>query len=863
MLVSVLFSCLSVELFATGNIFDGTDSATQELSGVTQKQINGMTINCASLSYTVNPLYDGVVSGAAPSLYVENEDSFDYVNEFLNASFGSIEEAAAGVRNNLKNRTAVITANVYSPSSDYQSIIDEIIAAAMRHTGVGTEGDYLLWHYLGYGGNVSYVPTSSGYQYSFRLEFTYYTTKAQEDELTVAVNALKKELDLDDATDYEKVQSVYDYICENIEYDHENLEDDSYTIKHTAYSALMHKKTVCQGYATLFYRLMLELGVDCRVIAGTGGGGPHGWNIVELDGLYYNLDATWDAPNATAGWPYEYFLKCDSKFTGHYPYDEYKTTEFTNAYPKGTRDYLDSLKPEFEIVDGVLISYNGDGGDVVIPDQVTAIGDSAFEYCSSLNSVKLPEGLKTIGTLAFCGCSNLKSITIPAGVTYVDMFAFDESGLTSITFLSFTTEIYQNAFTIPSSATIYGYATSTAEAYAKKYSRTFVTLTAPDLGSGTCGNGVEWVLDFFGNLIISGQGKITSVPWNSLADKVKTVTVGEGITSITANAFSGCTNAKSITFENKQTVIPDSASAIPSGAVINGGTDSTAQKYAKKYNREYVDIDKKDIASGTCGDNLIWRLTEDGVLIISGSGTMSNSHGWRDYKDQIKSVIIESGVTSICGYAFQYCKNLVSVSLPDTLTAISSYAFSDCTALTSITIPGSVKNIPYYAFISCSGLTEIILKEGIEVIEYLAFSECSKIESVVIPESLKELGDMAFLRANSMEKITFLNPDTVIKDSSSTIPSSAVIYGYDGSTAQAYAKKYSRKFVDLEGRAGDLDDDGEVTRNDAVHLLYHSLFPENYPVSQDCDYNGDGAITRDDAIYLLYHSLFPDAYPIQ
>ena len=61
---------------------------------------------------------------------------------------------------------------------------------------------------------------------------------------------------------------------------------------------------------------------------------------------------------------------------------------------------------------------------------------------------------------------------------------------------------------------------------------------------------------------------------------------------------------------------------------------------------------------------------------------------------------------------------------------------------------------------------------------------------------------------------------------------------------------------------GDVDEDGEVTSDDAVYLLYYTLLPESYPVSQPVDYDGDGEITSDDAVYLLYYTLLPDSYPL-
>ena len=63
-------------------------------------------------------------------------------------------------------------------------------------------------------------------------------------------------------------------------------------LKYTAYAAMINKTAVCQGYASLLYRLLLECGVDCRVVTGYGNGGRHAWNIVEVDGKYYNVAGT-------------------------------------------------------------------------------------------------------------------------------------------------------------------------------------------------------------------------------------------------------------------------------------------------------------------------------------------------------------------------------------------------------------------------------------------------------------------------------------------------------------------------------------------------------------------------------------------
>ena len=75
---------------------------------------------------------------------------------------------------------------------------------------------------------------------------------------------------------------------------------------------------------------------------------------------------------------------------------------------------------------GCLTKYKGSGGDVVISDGVTSIGDWAFSDCSNLTSITIPDGVTSIGDEAFGGCSNLTSITIPDSVTSIGADAFSE-----------------------------------------------------------------------------------------------------------------------------------------------------------------------------------------------------------------------------------------------------------------------------------------------------------------------------------------------------------------------------------------------------------------------------------------------------
>ena len=83
--------------------------------------------------------------------------------------------------------------------------------------------------------------------------------------------------------------------------------------------------------------------------------------------------------------------------------------------------------------------------------------------------------------------------------------------------------------------------------------------------------------------------------------------------------------------------------------------------------------------SGSCGPNLKWHLTDDGVLTITGKGEMydySHSRPW-GYSD-IKRIIIGDSVTTIGNSAFSDCYSLTSVTIPNSVTTIGEFAFSDC-----------------------------------------------------------------------------------------------------------------------------------------------------------------------------------------
>ena len=161
--------------------------------------------------------------------------------------------------------------------------------------------------------------------------------------------------------------------------------------------------------------------------------------------------------------------------------------------------------------------------------------------------------------------------------------------------------------------------------------------------------------------------------------------------------------------------------------------------------------------SGTCGPNLKWHLTDDGVLTISGKGKMNDyiSSPWLD--SGVKRIILGDSVTIIGNSAFSGCSSLTSVTISNSVTTIRGYAFSGCISLTSVTIPNSVTTIEQSAFGGCTSLTSVTIPNSVTTIEQSAFRGCSSLTSVTIGNSVTTIGYNAFENTNKTKIIWLTN----------------------------------------------------------------------------------------------------------
>ena len=400
--------------------------------------------------------------------------------------------------------------------------------------------------------------------------------------------------------------------------------------------------------------------------------------------------------------------------------------------------------------------------------QVTSIGSSAFEGCSSLTSITIPNSVTSIGSYAFNGCTKLVNVTFEEGSQLMSIgnYAFSGCGsLESITIPNLVTSIGKYAFKNCISLGGLLFELDNEEISIEEnafYGCTGLTsIEIPDsvtsIGIGAfenCSNLVSISLPYLGKTIDSDDndnhfGYIFGA--NSRSDNAEFVPNSlikltiTSATSIGSSALEGCSSLTSITIPNSVTSIGSSAlegcSSLTSIAIPNSVTSIGYGAFKGCSSLESIIIPFVGAGVEETSDTHFGYIFGAGLYIYNIDYVPSN----------IKEVTITGG-RSLGNCAFYQCENLTSIKLPSTLDTISSNAFNGCSSLTSIIVPNNVTSIGYQAFYGCSKLEQIVMPSSATYVEEYAFYGCENLNKIYYEGSLLEWYGITIEKENNYFK---------------------------------------------------------------------------------------------------------------
>ena len=241
---------------------------------------------------------------------------------------------------------------------------ETILKEAMAQTGSSREGDAISSDFLGAEYSVDEVTDGAYFGCFFDYTVTYKTNSQQERELEQAVINKMIELCAGTPSDYEIVRQIYDYICSTVTLDTTSTGEN--VLAYSAYAAMQQHRATSEGYAALFYRMCQQAGISARIVSGTVNGEANEWNIVNVNGSWYNVDCAMDAYENPLTRNYQWFLESDADFGNHVADDAwwnptgafYARSEASYDVPETDRCFVG-----LAYVDGIWYYYRNGGVD--------------------------------------------------------------------------------------------------------------------------------------------------------------------------------------------------------------------------------------------------------------------------------------------------------------------------------------------------------------------------------------------------------------------------------------------------------------------------------------------------------------------
>lgn len=332
----------------------------------------------------------------------------------------------------------------------------------------------------------------------------------------------QKSLEITDglSTDMEKATAVAEYLAKNICYDYDNYQSDTiHTSNLTPYDVLVNETAVCSGYAITFAAMMQMLDIPC-VLAYSP---DHAWNMVYC-GRWICVDTTWMSSSVCRD---GIKLKSDTI--------SYSWFDFTIERANSNYNHTINGLP-LEILNGTLRKFPKDttAESYSAPENVTSVGNGAFEECASLFSVRFSDALESVGDEAFFNCPALTSVELGNSIKTIGDLAFH--GCTSLS----RVELGDSLMTIGDDA-FFGCA----------------ALMSIDLGNSIQSVG-DWAFSGCSSLSsVEFSDTLTTIGESAFTDcaKLSSLKFGDSLVSIGDGAFFRCVNLSRVEFGNSETSI--------------------------------------------------------------------------------------------------------------------------------------------------------------------------------------------------------------------------------------------------------------------------------------------------------------------